>query len=190
MVKKIILRALNVISVILIVLSLFVLLSVVLRKPGEVPNVAGYSLFRVLTGSMSPTIPEDTLIVVKAVDPDSLKEGDVISFFSRDPKIKGQVNTHRIVGIEEIDGEEVFVTKGDANILEDQFRVHKDDVVGLMIASSKMFGKFVRLITNPLIFGCVIIIPLCVIIIMNMVQSIKAAARLAADNEDKEDKSL
>ena len=46
----------NAAAIALILVSVFVLLSVVLTPAGQVPQVLGYSVFRVMTGSMEPEI--------------------------------------------------------------------------------------------------------------------------------------
>ena len=78
--RNIVLKVMNVLSVLIIVCSILALLTVVLAKPGEAPNFVGYSLFRVMTGSMEPSIPTDSLIVVKRVTASTLEVGDVITF--------------------------------------------------------------------------------------------------------------
>ena len=96
MLKKIVLNIINGVSVIIIAAAVLVLLTVVLTKSGDVPNILGYSVFRVMTGSMEPAIETDSLIVVKRVEASEIKIGDVISFFSQDPAHGGAVNTHRV----------------------------------------------------------------------------------------------
>lgn len=121
MIKKVLLRIMNILSIIIILVAVGVLLIVVLTPKNDVPNISGYSLFRVMTGSMEPKIPVDSLIVVKRTAPANLQTGDVISFFSRDPSLLGEVNTHRIVEISDKDNTLVFTTKGDANNVEDRY---------------------------------------------------------------------
>lgn len=45
---------------------------------------------------MEPSIHEGDYIYIKRTDTDSLKAGDIISFYSQDDSIKGEINTHRI----------------------------------------------------------------------------------------------
>ena len=54
---KWIFKLFNGLAIALILVSLFVLLSVVLTPAGQVPQVLGYSVFRVMTGSMEAEIP-------------------------------------------------------------------------------------------------------------------------------------
>lgn len=185
MIKKILLGIINFISVLLIVASVCVLLTVVLTKKGEAPNLFGYTFFRVMTGSMEPQIPVDSFIVVKHVDPESLKENDIISFYSKDPSLQGAVNTHRIVRIEkDAQGKGTFITKGDANNIEDRYGTPFGNVIGKVIFSSTGVGKFVRLVSNPLIFVPLVIIPLFIMLIKSLVQSISAAKKIAQQEEE------
>ena len=92
--------------------SLLIIGIVVLLIPMTVPKLFGYEVFHVLSGSMEPTIPTGSLIIVKPVEPETVEEGDVIAFSSN-----GSVVTHRVVGIDSSRGE--FITKGDANEVAD-----------------------------------------------------------------------
>ena len=184
MLKKFLLKGLNVISILLIICSLGVLLTVVMTKKGEAPNVLGYSLFRVMTGSMEPNIPTNSLIVVHRIEPGKLEKGDVISFYSRDPSLMGEVSTHRIVGIEEVGGRYIFSTKGDANNVEDQYVTYGEDVIGKVVFSSYRLGQGVRLISNPLLFVPLIIIPLVIMLGHSLWESIALAAKLAREEEE------
>lgn len=184
MLKNILLKILNCLSVLIIVLSIGVLLTVVLTKSGEAPNFLGYSLFRVMTGSMEPTIPTNSLIVVKRVSVSELKTGDVISFYSRDPSLRGEVNTHRILNVERIEEKLCFETKGDANNIKDKYVTQEEDVIGKVVFSSKKLGTFVRLLSNPLIFVPLIILPLVILLGHSLWESITLAKKLAREEEE------
>ena len=160
------------------------LLTVVLTPAGQIPQVMGFSVLRVLTGSMKPEIPEDSMLLVQKADAASLQVGDVISFFSPDPSLNGALNTHRIVGIAEVDGSLQFTTKGDANLIEDQYPVDESRVVGKVLFVSTQLGKLLRLISNPLVFGLAVLLPLVLILVGNLVSALKSAARLAKEEEE------
>ena len=81
----------------------------------------GYTFLNVLTDSMEPLIKEADLIVVKKVDPNSIKVGDVISFF--DPSsLTDAILTHRVISIYEEDGVRYAITAGDNNANSDYER--------------------------------------------------------------------
>ena len=78
-------------TVVLAVVILLVLALIV------VPRVSGGVRSTVLSGSMRPTVPEGSVVVVRDVAADDLRVGDVITYQLRsgDPTLV----THRIVGI-------------------------------------------------------------------------------------------
>ena len=168
----------------LILVSVFVLLSVVLTPAGQVPQVLGYSVFRVMTGSMEPEIREDSLLLVKKTPPEDIAPGDVISFFSPDPMLEGAVNTHRVVRVEKENGRIQFITKGDANVIEDTYPVDASALVGRVVFKSYGLGKAVSLLSNPLVFGIIILLPLLVILLMNLYRAVRIAADIAKKEEE------
>lgn len=133
---------------------------------------------------MKPEIPADSMLLIQKADAASLQVGDVISFFSPDPSLNGALNTHRIVGIAEVDGSLQFTTKGDANLIEDQYPVDESRVVGKVLFVSTRLGKLLRLISNPLVFGLAVLLPLVLILVGNLVSALKSAARLAKEEEE------
>ena len=184
MLKKILLKIINLISIVVILISLAVLLTVVLTKKGEAPNVFGYSLFRVMTGSMEPAIPTDSMIVVKRSGKEEYLPGDVISFYSRDPALGGAVNTHRITEVRREDGIILYETRGDANNAPDRYPVLQEDVIGKVVYASYGLGKAVRLISNPILFIPLIILPLILILGQSVWESFKLARKLAQEEEE------
>jgi signal peptidase len=94
-----------------------------------VPRLAGATPYAVLTGSMAPTMPPGTLVVVKPVAPADIEAGDVITFWPRehDPTVM----THRVVSVGfDSAGRPSFVTRGDANAVSDPTPVRAPQVVG------------------------------------------------------------
>ena len=86
----------SVILVLSIILCVYVAIQVMSR--GYV-NLFGYSLFRVVTGSMEPTIPTGSLILMKHVDMNVIELGDIICFKAQDTAIFGKMMTHRVMEI-------------------------------------------------------------------------------------------
>ena len=174
----------NAAAIALILASVFVLLSVVLTPAGQVPQVLGYSVFRVMTGSMEPEIREDSLLVVQKTPPEDIVPGDVISFFSPDPMLEGAVNTHRVVRVEKENGRIQFITKGDANVIEDTYPVDASALVGRVVFQSYGLGRAVSLLANPLVFGIIILLPLLIILLMNLYRAVRIAADIAKKEEE------
>ena len=98
--------------------------------PEKVPSVGGYIPMIVLTDSMYPDIHSGDLIFCRMVEPEDVREGDVISFF--DPAGNGtSVVTHRVLEVTQQDGELAWRTKGDANNVEDMDPVPAKNLVGV-----------------------------------------------------------
>ena len=140
---------------------------------GSVPG----SLYKTGGGS-------ESLILVKKTDPSQIQVGDVISFYSADPALDGAVNTHRVIAIEQDGTEWKYTTQGDANNIPDQYGTDSEALIGKVVASSLALGKLARLVANPLVFIPVILIPLAVILISNLVRTIRLAGKIAKDEEE------
>lgn len=120
------------------VLSFFLLLTLVLVGT----KLLGYELLTIDSGSMEPHFPIDSLILVKHVDPATLKENDVITFAIDE---NGTLVTHRIMAAKPT--ERVFLTKGDANELYDASPVLWSNVVGKAELCLPKVGSAFRLLT-------------------------------------------
>lgn len=94
-----------------------------------VPRLAGATPYTVLTGSMTPTYPPGTLVVVRPVAIDDVRAGDVVTFQLRsgDPAVA----THRVVRVGwTADGERLLTTQGDANASPDAVPVREVQLRG------------------------------------------------------------
>ena len=84
------------------------------EKDNKPTSIFGYTFLSVLSPSMEPLFNEGDIIVIKTIDVDSIKVGDVIAFF--DPaSTSDSVLTHRVIDIYEKDGKRYAVTAGDFN---------------------------------------------------------------------------
>lgn len=93
------------------------------------PRLAGAVPLTVLTSSMEPTYPPGTLLVVRAVDQQSIRIGDVITY--QPVSDQPEVITHRVVGItQSTSGDTSFRTQGDNNPAPDPAPVTAPQVQG------------------------------------------------------------
>lgn len=109
----------NIIGILLILFVIACLL------PVFVPKIMGREVFTVVSGSMEPEIPVGSLVIIKKADPLKVQAGDIIAF-----RRNGTVVTHRVV--ENQSEARQFITKGDANEMEDLEPVSYTGLVGLM----------------------------------------------------------
>lgn len=162
--KKIFTRVISVITALSFVLGLAIFISVLRANKGEVPSVLGFSVMRVRTGSMEPTLRTGCIVVARKTDPQKLEIGDIISFYSTDPdpQINGQVETHRIVERHMlITGEREFITKGDANSADDSYPVLHSRIIGKVVINLGVAsGSVLGILQNPKVIFFLIILPL------------------------------
>jgi len=145
---------------ILICIAIIIAIFLLFYRP---VSLAGDTLYEpVYSGSMEPAIPVGSVVVIKPVDPETLKVEDIICF-----KISESATTtvtHRIINITN----EGFITKGDANEDPDQWIVKKENVIGKAIFTIPFIGYIGYFVRTPIGFILLIIIPASLIIIIEI----------------------
>ncbi len=154
-----------------------------LNISGKAFHIFGYALLRVQTGSMAPTYEEGDFLLSKKADTDLLKEGDVITFFSVDPKIEGMLNTHRIVDIERENGIRIFTTKGDAAETADNYKVSEDKVFGVTVGSVGFLKWLAKVLAIPWIFAAIVFFPLLLMIVSEARVIVRAVKRVKVNKQ-------
>lgn len=124
--KKFLTAAAYVFTALLIV---FVALVLYFNLTGKTFFVFDRAVMWVKTGSMEPQIPARSYVLVKKATGDDVKLGDVIVFHSSDPRLGGELNTHRVVEIK--GGGAEFITKGDNNPTVDGQSAKAENVIGI-----------------------------------------------------------
>lgn len=181
---KRLMKTLSTIFTVLMLCALVVLMCMGwLNISGKSFHICGYALLRVQTGSMAPTYEEGDFLISKMTDTDLLKEGDIITFYSSDPRIKGMLNTHRIVDIERMDGIRVFTTKGDAAEKEDSYKVTEGDVFGITVGSVGFLKWLAKVLSIPWIFGAVVFFPLFLMIVSEVRTVARTVKRLKLNKQ-------
>lgn len=130
-----------------LILSLLVFLSlytVVLTKfmHKDYANIFGYTYFIVASGSMSPTIEVNDIILVKIND--SYEVDDIVTFISSD----NAFITHRVIRIDD----DKIITRGDVNNTDDD-PVLKESIIGRvsLIIPTMLIFKIVAVIIFAII---------------------------------------
>ena len=100
-------------------------------------GIAGNPWYRLVTiegGSMAPAISRGDLIVVVTPAPRRSMPGMILVM-----TVGGEVVTHRVVAVN-ADG--TFVTRGDANGVDDNWGGQQAKVIGQYLATVPMLGRF------------------------------------------------
>ena len=140
-----------------------------LINPSKVPTVGGYAPLIVLTDSMYPDIKSGDLIIVKSIDAEQVREGDIIAFF--DPDGSGlSVLTHRVVEVTEDNGALAFRTKGDANNAEDPTLAPAESLIGIYRTKINGAGDVAMFLqSTPGLVVCVAV-PLVLLIAFELIR--------------------
>jgi signal peptidase I, archaeal type len=91
------------------------------------------------SNSMYPTLKVGDIIIVKGVEPSQIRVGDIIVFSSKEV-YPGITVVHRVIGIYYENGEYMFRTKGDNNLLPDPCCVLGNEVKGIVIYDIPYLG--------------------------------------------------
>ena len=146
------------------VLIITILVSAVLfaNNDSNEKSIFGYRFYNVLTPSMTPTIPVGSMVLVKMVDVNELQPDDIITYStSRDGSL---VVTHRIRDIVKTEDSLAFVTKGDANLVDDFNPVLASQVIGRVNLIIPYLGSIMTYIQRNLVLVIASIIALILII--------------------------
>ena len=116
----------------------------------------GWQLQAVLSGSMSPTYPVGSLLVVGQIDASDVRAGMPIVF--EDPLEPGRVVTHRVLGPVPDDAS-AFHTRGDANAGPDPAAVPARLVRGKVLWSVSGLGAVLDWLRWPNGFVLLVALP-------------------------------
>ncbi len=165
LVFKILGNVLTIICLLLVASGVFYLIKA--RLDGGVPQVAGYALYVVLSGSMSPAFDPGSLVAVVPVEPAAVSKGDVITF--KDPNDPAKIVTHRVAEVIR-DGTKVsFITKGDANNADDRTPVPAANVLGRVQFAVPYAGFVVDFVKKPAGLVLFIILPSLAVIVSELI---------------------
>ena len=133
--------------VLILIISVLAVLIITAKINDGTPMVFGWQFYTVLTGSMDGKLPDSfgpgSLILVKPVNPEDIKVGDVITFDRRSGDAK--MTTHRVKVItRDAQGKLSFITKGDANAVPDSEPVAAGIVRGKVVYRFARVGEVVQ----------------------------------------------
>lgn len=140
LITKIFLYVLFLLLVIFFLLFIFYFVDLLYNiKSGE-DKPPLFDAYIIVSPSMVPNINVQDAIIIGRTNPNDLKQGDIISYLATDSYYSGKVITHRIIGIEDVNGELLFRTKGDNNNVADGVLVNEDNVYGKVLFRIPFLG--------------------------------------------------
>lgn len=107
-------------------------------------NFCGYTIFRVITGSMADVINPQDIVIVKITN--DVAANDIITYKSGNDFI-----THRIIE----KNQNYLITRGDANTSDDK-PISESDIVGKVVFIINNVAIWIKVFTTPQIIVAII----------------------------------
>lgn len=207
--KKVINIVIDVLVVIILIVSgLILTLSLASQDTGS-PNLFGYTLNTIQTGSMEPQFYSGDLLIGKTTDiGENYNIGDIVFFESsykgEDGVTYKMVKCHRIVKTKDENGVKYYLTKGDNNAASDAKTdgwIADSKIVGIYQTSDYQgkklsgFGSVIDYLQSFWGFFFIIVLPMILFFIYELVRVIRnvmaytkekaiVAAKEAAENAE------
>lgn len=151
-------------AIIILVVTSLIIQKYILKE--EVPNIFGYKILQVMSGSMSGEFETGDTILIKEIKEESdLKIGDVITYRIA----KNTLVTHRIVNITKTGESLNYTLKGDANNVEDSEKILFSSIEGIYVKKLILIGKIISFMQKS--YGMVIIFVVPILLILYIINA-------------------
>lgn len=181
------------------------------KKNNEVPSLLGYSVVKILSGSMEASgFNKNDTVLVKKTNALNLIVGDVVAFYNyvdinniapetvsktvgtnktadNKEKIKrSKIWFHEIVEISfDSDGTKWFKTKGTSNLKEDPYWIRQDYVIGKYAGSNSFIKEFLSFLAVPNGIIWLLLIPTGILLFVQLLKFIDVIDTLALESKVK-----
>lgn len=182
---------------ILCVIGTFLVVYICVNKIAQAQGKsAPLGLYTIISPSMTPDIDVYDVVFVMKKDPNEIKVGDVVSYYSTNSFFGTTPITHRIVEkyINPSDGKPIFRTKGDANPVMDDEVIVSDNIIGTVRFVIPALGRIQFFLASKGGWFIAILVPALGIIIydiMKLCKLIRVKKKMAyLEQISKEEKAL
>lgn len=137
-------------------------------------SIAGYRIFRVITGSMEPEYDVGTVVICKEVPVNNIKVGDDIVYIGTYSDYNGKIIMHKVVAIDKDENNNNinFHAKGLHNSSVEDPQIKPNQIFGVVKYQSWILTKLYELATS--IYSAFIIIT---ILVLNVFVSFKIGGK-------------
>ncbi len=138
-------------------------------------NLFGFRCYIVLSDSMAATdFDAGDLVLVKEVDPTTLKEGDIIAYQSQNDENYGATVTHKIrAKAKDANGNPGFITYGTTTGVDDETVVTYPFILGKYEMAVPGMGTFFQFLKTPQGYIVCILIPFLLLILYQGLNCVK-----------------
>ena len=191
-VRKIIKIVFKIIYQILVIFCVILTAVIILQRvTSSNKSIAGYRIFRVISGSMEPEYDVGEVVISKEIDPKKIKVGDDIVYLGGYGEYNGKIIMHNVIAIDtDESGNLRFHAKGlHAYSVEDP-QITASQIFGVVKYKSNILTILYKLATNIYsVFFIVIVLVINVFIAFNSskgskIQTLNEANSYSDDDDD------
>jgi len=169
-VKAIAKKAMQILSIAIVVIEILIIGTIVITKvSGNVPNLFGYSLYVIVSPSMSPDLEIGDVIVSRQYKGGELQVGQVVEYVGKSGDMTGKIITHRIESISGEGDDRVIITKGTANADADP-PISPSDIIAVMTYKTVIIDKIYAVLSTTVGFILLVLLPMMAMIITEVVR--------------------
>ncbi len=144
--------------------------TLIFSQKNSTPQILGYSIYIMNGKNMEPAIPEKSAVFSKngKLPEDAVGTIALCNIFD-----KKLTTVLRVAGVENIDGKIVYLMKSDVGEFDDIIRVPSEDVIGQAVSVSKGLGGVLSFASSRYGILVFIIFPCAVLLIYQLIQTLK-----------------
>ena len=196
--KKIFRIVFKVIYQIIVIICLILAAVIIMQKVTDSNrSIAGYRIFRVITGSMEPEYDVGEVVISKEVPAKDIKVGDDIVYSGRYGEYSGKIIMHSVIAIDkDKNGNYNFHAKGLHSSSVEDPQIKESQIYGVVKYKSKILTVLYKLATNIYtVFVIILVLVLNVFIAFtgnrkDKVQKLSESTYIDEDEEVDEDEDV
>lgn len=196
--KKIFRIVFKVIYQIIVIICLILAAVIIMQKVTDSNrSIAGYRIFRVITGSMEPEYDVGEVVISKEVPAKDIKVGDDIVYSGRYGEYSGKIIMHSVIAIDKDEnGNYNFHAKGLHSSSVEDSQIKESQIYGVVKYKSKILTVLYKLATNIYtVFVIILVLVLNVFIAFtgnrkDKVQKLSESTYIDEDEEVDEDEDV
>ncbi len=178
--KKVSEWLISIFVVIVFIFSAVALISVINGRKTGVNSVFGYTVNSVQSNSMEGTLNVGDLVIGKVYDGSMLQKDQIITYKMKKTN-KIVFNTHRIVGIEKVNGVDSYKTQGDNEKDADLGFRSPSEIVSVYRFRIPFIGGFIDWMKTPVGFIICVILPIVAVILYEAYKIVSVILKAKSD---------
>lgn len=161
---------------IFIVITLTCMLLIVQSTLLKNKSILGYRSYVIGSNSMYPVLEYGDVIIIKEVDYDKIKIGDIVTYYGEVGEFKDKNITHEVVDIIYEDDIKYLKTKGRANSSIDP-KIREDQIFGKYVYRFILLSFMSKIVRDEFGFILFIFIPFGILFVLEFINMVKETKR-------------